>query len=249
MQPHSLRLTSKKYADEATQTKQQLIDLKPDFLVVVAYGYLLPQHILDIPSIAPINVHGSLLPKYRGASPIQSVFLHQELESGITIMLMSAGMDEWDMITKLKTKLALDRTATDLMHWMMEHGPKHLNKTLRDYGKKLVSATPQDDKEATHCGKIAKEDGLIDPRKDSLQDVYIKYQAYAMRPKIYFIYNNKRVIIESIELISDSRKLLNTDICIWKDNRPNSSIKQLICKPEGKKAMTWDNFVRGWIQQ
>ena len=93
-QPHSLRLTSKKYADEAKETAERLEHLEADFLIVVAYGYILPVHILDAARIAPINVHGSILPAYRGASPIQAVFLHQEQKSGITIMLMSEGMDE-----------------------------------------------------------------------------------------------------------------------------------------------------------
>jgi methionyl-tRNA formyltransferase len=73
--PHSLRLDSKKYADEAKETYERLQSLDIDILYVVAYGNLLPQHILDIPKIAPINIHGSLLPAYRGASPLQTVFL------------------------------------------------------------------------------------------------------------------------------------------------------------------------------
>ncbi|USN56394.1 MAG: hypothetical protein H6766_05005 [Candidatus Peribacteria bacterium] len=88
--PNSLRLDSKKYADEAAQFQSWLEEKKPDLLVVIAYGKIIPQHILDIPAIAPINVHGSLLPKYRGASPIQSVLLNDEKETGITIMRMDA---------------------------------------------------------------------------------------------------------------------------------------------------------------
>jgi methionyl-tRNA formyltransferase len=79
--PPSLRLTSKKYATEATMFQTWLEKKKPDLLVVIAYGKIIPQHILDIPAIAPINVHGSLLPEYRGASPIQSVFLDGKIES------------------------------------------------------------------------------------------------------------------------------------------------------------------------
>ena len=79
--PASLRITSKKYADQAQNTTQRLTALKPDILVVIAYGKILPQHILDIPKVAPINVHGSLLPAYRGASPIQSVLLDDQTET------------------------------------------------------------------------------------------------------------------------------------------------------------------------
>jgi len=86
--PHSLRLDSKKYRQEAQNFADRLKAKKPDVLVVIAYGKIIPQHIITIPRIAAINVHGSILPHYRGASPIQSVFLQGEKQSGITIMKM-----------------------------------------------------------------------------------------------------------------------------------------------------------------
>lgn len=86
-----------------------------DFFVVIAYGKLIPQPILDLPIFAPINVHGSLLPKYRGASPLQSVFLADEQQSGITIMHMDAGMDTGAMVDKLAFKLPFERTVKDLI--------------------------------------------------------------------------------------------------------------------------------------
>ncbi len=79
--PRSLRLESKKYGKEAQETYQRLQELQPDFIVVIAYGNLVRQHILDIPTFAPINVHGSILPEYRGASPLQSVFLDKRKET------------------------------------------------------------------------------------------------------------------------------------------------------------------------
>ena len=86
--PRSLRLDSKKYADEAQETYKRLQSLDVDILYVVAYGNILPQHILDVPKIAPINIHGSLLPAYRGASPLQTVFLDGLSQTGITLMKM-----------------------------------------------------------------------------------------------------------------------------------------------------------------
>jgi len=88
-------------SEEGRQFTQRLKEKNPDFLVVIAYGKIIPQAILDIPKIAPINVHGSLLPKYRGASPIQSCLLNDEKETGITIMKMDAEMDTGNMIDKL----------------------------------------------------------------------------------------------------------------------------------------------------
>lgn len=88
--PRSLRLDSKKYAVDAQEFQQWVSDLKPDFFVVIAYGHIMPQRVLDIPVFGSINVHGSLLPEYRGASPLQSVFLDGKSETGITVMKMDA---------------------------------------------------------------------------------------------------------------------------------------------------------------
>lgn len=98
----------------------RLVEKKPDFLVVLAYGKILPQSILDIAPFGAINVHGSLLPKYRGASPIQTIFLNQEIESGITIMHMDAGMDTGAVIDQLKFPLPFDWTCKDCIEHMQK---------------------------------------------------------------------------------------------------------------------------------
>jgi methionyl-tRNA formyltransferase len=88
--PRSLRLDSKKYAGDAQAFQQWANDLKPDLFVVIAYGHIMPQWVLDMPVFGSINIHGSLLPEYRGASPLQSVFLDGKTETGITVMYMDA---------------------------------------------------------------------------------------------------------------------------------------------------------------
>jgi methionyl-tRNA formyltransferase len=118
--PNSLRLDSKKYSEEAHNFKLRLEAKNPDYLVVIAYGKIIPQYILDIAQIAPINVHGSLLPKYRGASPLQSVFLNQERQTGITIMKMDANMDTGNMIDMLKFDIEFNWTVKDLIEKIMQ---------------------------------------------------------------------------------------------------------------------------------
>jgi len=247
--PNSLRLDSKKYADEAKVFQQRLADKKPDFLVVIAYGKIIPQHILDIPTFWPINVHGSILPKYRGASPIQSVFLHDEKETGITIMKMDAGLDTGDMIDTAKFPIKFNRTAKDIIGKMQEVGPQFLADTLRKYGKWLLGNVKQDDNQATHCGKIEKEDGLIDPYTDSMETIYQKYRAYILWPKIYFMYGDKRVIIE--ELVLDEKLFVtNKDkpLVNASSQKPeaNSCVKHLTVKPEWSKSQSRDDFVKGY---
>lgn len=256
--PNSLRLNSKKYALEAQDFQKRLIDLQPDFLVVVAYGHIIPQHILDIPVIGPINVHGSLLPRYRGASPLQSVFLDEESESGVTVMRMDAWLDTGDMLSKLKTKLPLSRTVKDLITRIQDNSPKHLLDTLWDYAKWEIKVKPQDEALATHCNKIDKSDGKINPHTNSVREIYHKYQAYALWPKIFFEYtDNKRAIIESVQI--DEEKLSEQEYLYdealfglfgQSQNQLtylNPLIKNITIKPEWKKAMNWQEFHTNYL--
>jgi len=144
-------------SEEGKAFAERLKEKKPDLLVVIAYGKIIPQAILDIPKIAPINVHGSLLPKYRGASPIQSTLLNNDKETGITIMKMDATMDTGDMIDILRFRIPFNRTTKELIDEMKKIGPKFLNNTLRKYGKKLLGEVKQQEHKATYCGKIEKE--------------------------------------------------------------------------------------------
>ncbi len=238
-------------SEEGRQFAERLKEKNPDFLVVIAYGKIIPQSILDIPNIAPINIHGSLLPKYRGASPIQSTLLNNDKETGITIMKMDATMDTGNMIDILRFRIPFTRTTKELIEEMQKIWPKFLNTTLRKYGKKLLGEVPQQEHKANYCGKIEKESWLINPRTDSIETVYNKYRAYFLRPKIYFMSDWKRIIIESLQLneplynSNDELPLFQkTDkgICL------HPAIQEIIVKPEGKKAMERKEFLNGYMK-
>jgi len=235
-------------SEEGRQFTQRLKEKNPDFLVVIAYGKIIPQAILDIPKIAPINVHGSLLPKYRGASPIQSCLLNDEKETGITIMKMDAEMDTGNMIDKLWFKIGFDRTSKHIIERFQKYCPNFLNDTLRKYGKKMLGEVKQDDSKATYCSKIEKESWLIDPRKDSLHDIYCKYRAYAQWPKIYFMIHDKRVIIEDMKLYENIYMKEKDIPLMYQNNTLNESIEHLSLKPEGKKAMDRKEFLHGYLR-
>lgn len=256
--PHSLRLDSKKYASEAKEFQNRLQNLDVDFLVVVAYGKIIPRHILEIPKVWPINVHGSLLPRYRGASPLQSVFIDGESKTWVTVMLMDEWLDTGDMLSKLKTKLPLSWTVKDLISRIQNNSPKHLLETLWDYAKWDIHAKPQDEALVTHCSKIEKNDGKIDLHTDTLREIYQKYQAYALWPKIFFYYNdNKRAIIESIEIDEEKyleQKNLFDEAFFGLFGQPqdhlthlNPLIKNITIKPEWKKAMNWQEFQSNFL--
>lgn len=226
----------------------------PDFLVVIAYGKIIPQPILDIPRIAPINVHGSLLPKYRWASPIQSVFLEGEKETGITIMKMDATMDTWDMLDTIKFKLPFTRTVKEVIEEMKEKWPKLLNSTLWWYGKWLIKEVKQNNEKATYCSKMEKEDGEIVPTKDSLEVVYKKYRAFYLWPKLHFFQKAKnenmlRIIIEKLVLNEKSyeeKKVLPLFDSNWKINE---CVEEIVLKPEWKKILSREEFLNGYIKK
>jgi len=141
---------------------QQLRELKPDLIVVAAYGQILPQSILDLPQHGSLNVHTSLLPKYRGAAPIQWAIIDGEPETGVTIMKMDAGLDTGDILTMVRTSITAEDNAQLLHDRLARLGAELLVKTIPDYvaGKIIPQKQPQEG--ASYARKIEREDGLLD---------------------------------------------------------------------------------------
>lgn len=251
--PQSLRLDSKKWWTDAEQCKAWISALQPDMLVVIAYGKLIPQRLLDLPSFWSINVHGSLLPKYRGASPLQSVFLHGDKESGITIMRMDAGLDTGDMLRLLATPLPLHRTVKDLIQWIQEKWPAWLQDTLRERWKGRIEAIPQDDTLATHCAKFTKEDGCVDPFAESMLEIYRKRQAFALWPKLYFLWNDQRYVLHEMQLHPETTRDDLTGPLLAKTPSNHYAFHPCILSvsiaPEGKKQLTGKEFLDGYMNK
>ncbi len=140
-----------------------LSDLKPDLLLVAAYGLLLPQKVLDIPSLGPFNVHASLLPKYRGAAPIQRAIMQGENTTGITIMRMEAGLDTGPMLLQKALVIGKDDTSGTLHEELADLGAELLLEFLDlTMNKAMPPSIVQDDSKATHAAKLTKADGFID---------------------------------------------------------------------------------------
>ena len=157
----------------------QIKDLKPDFIVVAAYGKILPQAVLDI---APcINLHASILPKYRGASPIQSALLAGEKQTGVTAMLMDAGLDTGDMLDFAYTPCE-DKMAAQLFDELGDLAGELIVRVLRNFAN--LKPLKQDDAQATHCKKISKSDGLFS-FEQSAEQIYNKFRALTPWPGIY----------------------------------------------------------------
>jgi methionyl-tRNA formyltransferase len=136
--------------------------LMPDFIVVAAYGQLLPPSILGLPKFGCVNVHASLLPRYRGAAPIQWAILNGEEETGVTIMKMSEGLDTGDILAQRATPIGAEERADQLHERLAMLGAELLVSTLPAYAAGAIRPVPQDNAAATHARKISKEDGRID---------------------------------------------------------------------------------------
>jgi methionyl-tRNA formyltransferase len=139
----------------------ELRRLAPDYIVVAAYGQLLPKAVLDLPPGGCINVHASLLPKYRGAAPIQWAILNGESETGVTIMKITEKLDAGDILIQRATPIAAEDTAATLHDRLARMGADLLVRTLKDCIQNTVSARPQDEAEVVYARKITKEDGRL----------------------------------------------------------------------------------------
>lgn len=140
----------------------ELAALNPDAMVVVGYGQIIPQSIIDIPRLGIINVHASLLPKYRGAAPIQWAVANGERVTGVTTMRINAGLDTGDMLLKWETEIGADETALELGIRMAPRGADLLVETLAGLESGTIQPERQDDAQATLAPILKKEDGLID---------------------------------------------------------------------------------------
>jgi methionyl-tRNA formyltransferase len=144
------------------ETVQQLRELKPDLLVVVAYGKILPQAVLDIPKYGAINMHGSILPQLRGSAPVQRSILNHCDEAGVTAMYLSAGMDEGDIIEIRKTAIQPLETSEELMARLAQLAAPLCADTVRSIEAGTAPRIPQDNTRATYAPMLSKEESPID---------------------------------------------------------------------------------------
>ncbi|MDB9306217.1 methionyl-tRNA formyltransferase [Nodularia spumigena CS-591/12] len=166
---HNLPVWQPQRIKKDTETLTQLRECDADVFVVVAYGQILSPEILDMPKLGCVNVHGSILPKYRGAAPIQWCLYNGETETGITTMLMDAGMDTGAMLLKATTPIALLDNAQDLAQRLCVMGGDLLVETLRKLESQEIAPVPQDDSAATYAPLIQKHNYTLDWSKSAIQ--------------------------------------------------------------------------------
>jgi methionyl-tRNA formyltransferase len=200
--------------------------LRPDLAVVAAFGMIFTKEILEIPKYGFLNIHASLLPRWRGASPIQSAILAGDDKTGITIMSVNEKMDEGPILAKSEIQSTKSETYKELEKKLAESGAELLIETVPKWVDGEIKSQEQDDSEATYCKKITKGDGLIDLEKEPPEIIERKIRALTPWPGTYTFIDGKRLIITQAEIKNDLFK-----------------IKRV--KPEGKNEMDFMDYLKG----
>lgn len=226
-----------------------VLEMNPDIIVTCAYGQIIPKEILDYPKFGCINVHASLLPKYRGGAPIHRAILNGEKETGITIMYMAEGMDDGDIISQEKVIIRDDETVGELHDELSNLGVKLLLDTLPSIFEGTNERIKQDESKMCLAKIIKKEDEIID-FDDSALNVYNKIRGLNPFPGSYAILDNKRVKIYKARIEkSNNNSIPGTIIDVLKDGivvkTKDDSIVIEELKQEGKKKMSAKEFLNG----
>ena len=235
-QPASMR------SDEAFE---QLAALKPDVIVVAAYGQILPKSVLDLPVYGCVNIHGSLLPKYRGASPIQQAVLNGDRVTGVTTMLMDVGLDTGDILLTKETAVGENETSAELFDRLSVLGGELITETLDALESGTVTPRKQDEALATHTSKIDKSMSPVDFTATA-QEVHNLIRGLYSWPMATMTVGGKRVKIHKARMSDKSGRageILSVKPLIIACSKGAVEILEL--QPEGKKKMTAEAFAAG----
>ena len=227
-----------------------LLENRPDYIIVVAFGQILSETLLKVPKQFCINLHSSLLPKYRGAAPINRAILNGETRSGVTTMIMDKGMDTGDILLVDETPIEQNDDAQCLHDKLSEQGGKLVLETLSRLQKNDLLPTPQSSDLASYAPKLKKEESLIDWKIDA-ESIFNKIRGLSPWPGTHTLYNGKRLAILKGEIVlgesSDRPGHVEriTDKGIEVGTGKNR-LKITELKLEGKKAMLVKSFLSGY---
>ena len=260
--PSPVKVLTKELGLEVCQRfdnlKLKTKSLKPDLGVVVAYGEIIPKDILDLFPLGILNIHPSLLPKYRGPSPIQATILNGDKETGVSIIKLDEKMDHGAKLKTQNLKLKTDDIYVSLSQRLAMAGAQLLIDILPDYLVGKIKPVPQDDARATFTKIITKEDGRINWQK-SAEEIERQIRAYAPWPGCFseFVVNGKKINVKIIEAIHELPLQDDNQTNIGQFSIQNGQLfvqcghgALLIEKiqPEGKKEMTAKEFINGYLK-
>lgn len=237
------------------QENQQLVaDLNTDVMVVVAYGLILPKAVLDMPRLGCVNVHGSLLPRWRGAAPIQRSLWAGDAETGVTIMKMDVGLDTGDMLFKLACPITNEDTSATLYNKLADLGPQGLIETLQQLADNTATPEVQDEALVTYAEKLSKEEAQLDWSLSAAQ-LERCIRAFNPWPMSWMMIDDQPVKVWKASVIDgDTSEEPGTIIEVSKQGIQVATAKGILnlesLQPAGKKAMSAQDLLnsrREWF--
>ena len=238
---------SKIKSDEALEFFKQAA---PDAVVIIAYGQIIPRRLIEIPRLGWINLHGSLLPKYRGAAPIHRAILNGENHTGLTTMNIDAGLDTGPMLLKFETEIGPDETAPELYARLSEAGAAIVAQTLRGLDSGMITPTPQDNAQASFAPPLKKEEGRIDWSLSS-QQIYNRIRGLQPWPGAFSSFRGKNCAIWGRPLLVPSAavglpgEILKAENNVVVSCGSATALRLEFVQMEGRKRVTALEFANG----
>jgi methionyl-tRNA formyltransferase len=225
--------------------------IAPDVILVVAYGRIIPQWMLELPRFGNINLHGSLLPKYRGAAPIQWAVASGELVTGVTTMRLDAGLDTGDMLLAQVVPIGMDETAVQVYECLAAEGAKLMVKTLHGLEAGTIYAEKQDHGMASLAPILRREDGWIDFSRTA-KEIYDRWRGFQPWPGAHTMLRGKKLIVHRMKLVSnfgvgcESGELVVDGDCLRVGCGDGTVVELVEVQMEGKRRMGAAEFLRGY---
>jgi methionyl-tRNA formyltransferase len=228
----------------------QLSELRPDAIIVVGYGRIIPPWMLELPAHGNINVHASLLPKYRGAAPIQWAIAKGERTTGVTTMLLNEGLDTGDILLQSEIKIENEDTSVTLAPRLAELGADLLVETLRGLEHNRITPVPQDGSQASHAPILKKEDGLVNFQSQA-EEISNRLRGFLPWPGAYTHFRGKNLKLLAVKAVCPLSDLPAAELHTEGERLlvncgSGTALELLQLHPEGKKAMTARQFINGY---
>jgi methionyl-tRNA formyltransferase len=230
------------------ELQARLREINPDAIIVVGYGRIIPKWMLDLPRFGNINLHASLLPKYRGAAPIQWAIANGESVTGVTTMRIDEGLDTGDILLQQELGIADDDTAETLSPKLAEIGAELMIETLRGMDAGTIKSRSQDNAAATLAPILTKEEGRLDFSR-SAQETYNRFRGFQPWPGAFTTFRGKGL---NVTRMMPASELVPLGTLLVRGNRllagcgNDSAVELLELQPEGKRRMPASDFVRGY---
>ena len=236
--------------------RDQIAAIAPDAVVVVGYGRIIPQWMIDLPRLGNLNLHASLLPKYRGAAPIQWAIANGESTTGVTTMRIDAGLDTGDILMQREIPIAPEDTAETLGPKLASIGADLMVETLRGLDTGQVRPTPQDHSQATLAPILKKEDGRMDFTR-SADDLFNRLRGFQPWPGAFTTFKGKTLQVHHAQPLQHAVKLTPGEIAVEgtrlfvgcgknKAQDADTALELIEIQLEGKRRMTAQEFINGY---